>query len=222
MPLLSHHLQQHVVLLRLRDHSCVSYRDVSLNCENVAKRRTIMNLVSNGSHHDPSTKLISFFLFFAGMKWMDSPGRFISIAARCLGNSDSISLSPSATQSTHLDVVRTCQQASGKGFPLILQKQPPPMLPFHVCRDNISGPLTHRTCGISIALRREGDGETNHIFPYFSVIIQSHVAAADIDSGVVWFRVTKGRTRPSSRLSAQSNFLPDVISFCSSPSLLPS
>ena len=104
--------------------------------------------------------------------------------------------------------------------------QPPPVLPFHVCRDNISGPLTHRTCGISIALRREGAGAevptTNHIFPYFSVIIQSHVAAADIDWGVFWFRVTNGRTRPSSRLSAQSNFLPDVISFCSSPSLSPS
>ena len=61
-----------------------------------------MNLESNGSDHDPSrTKLIPLFLFFAGMKWMDSPGRFIARAAWCLGNGDSISLSPYVRYTKH-------------------------------------------------------------------------------------------------------------------------
>ena len=131
MLLLSHHLQQHVVLLRLRDHSCVSYRDASLNCENVAKQRAIMNLESNGSRHDLShTKLIPLFLFFAGMEWMDSRGRFISIAARarCLGNRDS-NFVIAFRYTKHTLGRSTCQQDSGKGFSSSCKCNP--LLCFH-------------------------------------------------------------------------------------------
>ena len=57
---------------------------------------------------------------------------------------------------------------------LILRMQPPPVLPFHVCRDNISGPLTHRTCGISIALRPEEGGPERRYQPHFPIFFRNH------------------------------------------------
>ena len=131
MPLLSHHLQQHVVLLRLRDHSCVSYRDASLNCENVAMRRAIMNLESNGSHHDPSHKITdSSFPLFCRYEMDGFPREiYFDCRTRTVSWQQRLHFVIAVRYTKHTLGRSTCQQASGKGFPSSCKCNP--LLCFH-------------------------------------------------------------------------------------------